>query len=86
MIQIYLTTPYKVLSINEIKTKDKEKEEHFSPIKLFRAENALNMDTVFRKRQTVDITGEKNELGLLKKTKTQIVVTSLGEGQDNVLN
>jgi len=56
MFQVYLTTPYKVLSINEIKTKDKVKEEQFSPIKLFRAENALNMNTVFRKRQTVEVT------------------------------
>jgi len=55
MIQIYLTTPYKVLSINEIKSKDKEREDNFSPMKLFRAENELNMKTVFRKRQTVGV-------------------------------
>eukprot|EP00356_Strombidium_inclinatum_P012796 CAMPEP_0170493706 /NCGR_PEP_ID=MMETSP0208-20121228/14223_1 /TAXON_ID=197538 /ORGANISM="Strombidium inclinatum, Strain S3" /LENGTH=76 /DNA_ID=CAMNT_0010769661 /DNA_START=1881 /DNA_END=2111 /DNA_ORIENTATION=- len=76
MISIYLQTPYKVLSINEIKTKDKEREEQNSPTKLFRAENSLNLNTIFRKRQTVELQRHSEEgqkplnNGSLKKTKT----------------
>lgn len=46
MINIYLKTPYKVMTINEIKSKEKEVrdrdlEANMSPTRLFRAENNL---------------------------------------------
>jgi hypothetical protein len=53
MINIYLKTPYKVLTINEIKTKEKEVrdrdlEANISPNRLFRAENNLAISTKYR--------------------------------------
>ena len=55
MINIYLKTPYKVLSINEIKNKekvDREKdlENNISPTRLYRAENNLNIATNYRRK------------------------------------
>lgn len=48
MMQVYLKAPYQVLTINEIKLKQKE---NYSPIKLFRAENNLVLHTVLRSNQ-----------------------------------
>jgi hypothetical protein len=53
MVNIYLKTPYKVLSINEIKTKEKVHRErdiemNISPTRLFRAENNLDIATKYR--------------------------------------
>ena len=53
MINIYLKTPYKVMTINEIKTKEKEVRDrdldaNMSPTRLFRAENNLAIQTRFR--------------------------------------
>jgi hypothetical protein len=45
MMQVYLKAPYQVLTINEIKLKQKE---NYSPIQLFRAENNLVLHTVLR--------------------------------------
>jgi hypothetical protein len=46
MINIYLKTPYKVLTINEVKAKERSERERdlevgISPTRLFRAENNL---------------------------------------------
>ena len=58
MMQVYLKAPYQVLTINEIKLKQKE---NYSPIKLFRAENNLVLHTVLRTNQqsTQKIPGNK---------------------------
>lgn len=48
MMQVYLKAPYQVLTINEIKLKQRE---NYSPIKLFRAENNLVLHTVLRSNQ-----------------------------------
>ena len=55
---MYLKAPYQVLTINEIKLKQKE---NYSPIKLFRAENNLVLHTVLRSNQqsTQKIPGNK---------------------------
>mmetsp|Transcript_550 Transcript_550/g.613 ORF Transcript_550/g.613 Transcript_550/m.613 type:complete len:122 (+) Transcript_550:472-837(+) len=45
MVQIYLKSPYKILSIKDIKQRDREG----SPSKLFHAENQLKVATDFRK-------------------------------------
>ena len=55
MINIYLKTPYKVLTIDEIKTKEKQdKEREFldasSPNRLFIAENNLKIHTMYREK------------------------------------
>lgn len=48
MVRVYLKQPYKVLSIVDLKQRDKEKENASSPLKFFRAENHLKLHTVLR--------------------------------------
>ena len=49
MVNIYLKTPYKVLTINELKKQEKQKDDLLDPpLKLYRAENNLVLHTVFR--------------------------------------
>jgi hypothetical protein len=48
MINVYLQTPYKVLTIDQIKMKEKENQQVDSTEKLFRAENNLHIHTVLR--------------------------------------
>ena len=50
---MYLKTPYKVLTIDEIKNNEKEKNDYkdYSPIKLFQAENNLDIHTEYRKKE-----------------------------------
>lgn len=60
MMQVYLKAPYQVLTINEIKLKQRE---NYSPIKLFRAENNLVVHTVLRsnQHQTQKMPGNKSQ-------------------------
>lgn len=58
MINIYLKTPYKVLTIDQIKNKEKvDRERDFmgsvnlSPDRLYHAENNLKIHTLFREKQ-----------------------------------
>jgi hypothetical protein len=52
MIQVYLKTPYKVLTIDEIKKAEREKNEFkaYSPMRIFKAENNLELHTDFRRK------------------------------------
>lgn len=61
MMQVYLKAPYQVLTINEIKLKQRE---NYSPIKLFRAENNLVLHTVLRSNQhkTQKMPGNKSQI------------------------
>lgn len=61
MMQVYLKAPYQVLTINEIKLKQRE---NYSPIKLFRAENNLVLHTVLRsnQHQTQKMPGNKLQI------------------------
>jgi hypothetical protein len=45
---VYLKTPYKVLTIDEIKRAEREKE--YTPMKLFKAENNLDVHTDYRSK------------------------------------
>tara|TARA_B110000285_G_C15126681_1_gene620677 strand:+ start:1827 stop:2018 length:192 start_codon:yes stop_codon:yes gene_type:complete len=51
MIQVYLKTPYKVLTIDEIKKAERERNEskEYSPMRIFKAENNLELHTDFRR-------------------------------------
>lgn len=66
MINIYLKTPYKVLTINQIKTKEKVDRErdleinmNVSPTRLFRAENNLDIATNYRQKKQFQPVGGK---------------------------
>lgn len=48
MINVYLQAPYKVLTIDQIKMKERENQPIDTTSKLFRAENNLNIHTVLR--------------------------------------
>ena len=52
MIQVYLKTPYKVLTIDEIKKAQREKNElkEYSPMRMFKAENNLELHTDYRRK------------------------------------
>jgi hypothetical protein len=71
-MQVYLKAPYQVLTINEIKLKQRE---NYSPIKLFRAENNLVLHTVLRSNQhkTQKVTGNK------------LQIDEVGEGAEDLL-
>lgn len=49
MINIYLKTPYKVMTIDQLKKQEKMKDDVLDPpLKLYRAENNLVLHTVYR--------------------------------------
>lgn len=78
MINIYLKTPYKVLTINEIKNKEKlDKERGLydqSPnAKLFIAENNLKLHTLIR---------EKNNYATAKSDKFRNLINIAGEDEN----
>jgi hypothetical protein len=64
MINIYLKTPYKVLTINEVKAKERTERERdlevgISPTRLFRAENNLAIENNYRGRKNYTSKGGK---------------------------
>jgi hypothetical protein len=61
MMQVYLKTPYKVLTISEIKQKEKE---NYSPLKLFRAENNLAVHTNLRSDHQLASKAAVNKAGM----------------------
>lgn len=49
MVNIYLKTPYEVLTINELNKREKMKNDVYDPpLNLYRAENNLVLHTVYR--------------------------------------
>lgn len=61
MINIYLKTPYKVMTYDELKKKEKMKDDLLDPpLKLYRAENNLVLHTVFRHNNRLSNTHVNN--------------------------
>ena len=73
MINIYLKTPYKVLTIDQIKNKEKvDREKDFfetvnvSPNRLFIKENNLKLHTKFREKSNYATTKSKFNKNLMQ--------------------
>lgn len=77
MVNIYLKTPYKVLTIDEIKKKERMKDDMIDPpLKLYRAENNLVLHTVFRHNHRLS----KKHVN----SRTDIYISNMPQNEDGI--